>query len=1140
MEWRFRGWSMTCVLVCCLAGSVVAAPTLVGVPPVQRFAPDIDVPPAMFSVAQDAAGIVYVGNQDGVLEFDGESWRLLRLPNREIVRTLVAGPEGRIYVGGYNSFGYLARGAAGDLGYRELTPLFGPATAKRDFADIWDILVAPEGVYFRGVRDLFFWSPDGTTRQWHYDGRFGAIAQVRGRTLVQFRGEGFKRREGDDWILLPETKPLTELVFGLLELPDGGLLTRGVDGRWFRIGGGRVEPVAMPAGMVSSQFQQAVRLDDGSYAFGSGDGVVFLVSPDLHSARRVKVAPSFITELAPSRDGGILVSSAQAVYRVAWPSAWTLVRGDEGIAGSLYGLAEWDGKPVLLTSNGMYRVAATADGRLEFEADPFEKLSAYDLLELSPGRVLLARAHLLMLIEHGVQRPLSTEIVYPRFFRKSRFHANRYFVGTEAGLRTVDVEGANIRLSASFGEGDSTRINSIVETDANTLWAGSERNAAWRYRFRPDGNLASLERFADDRGLRLGVLPETWLEQMADGHLVASTREGWFRLDNERFVPYEPTGLAAWRQHGEILRLAQAPDGEWWAYTTNRVLHRMGSAPWRDVHVSRLGLGQLLEHRFGADGRIVFVGGQGLLLREGPETEPVRGILQLRELYARDGQGRRTPLAVGTPVELPADASGFEFGVALPHLGNVEAHRYRWRLAGYETGFSRWSANHEGAYHRLPHGRYTLEVQAQDGLGRTVALAPLTVDVQPAWHEAAPVRLGLAAVAVLSLVLLAKMLVRHRTRRLARRNRELEAQVARRTAELENANHALVDSNAQLVASRQAVIESGQRADLIFKALNDALAGTVLDDHYRIDARIGTGGFGTVYRATELHMDNVVAIKVFKPVPGHDAARSLERFRSEGHSAFRVNHPNAVRVLDFGICVDAVAYLVMEFLGGDSLAERLARTGPLPVPQVLDVLVPICRVLAHAHSVDVIHRDVKPSNILLCREGGHEVVKLIDFGIAKVLDESTPGGIQNLTATGLLMGTPNYMAPERFLDQPYDGRSDVFSVGVIAFEMLMGRRPFADLGENYVGSVMRRLQEPPPALRGQRPDVSDELAMLIESMLDRNAEGRPEAAALARRFADMRAAMDADVEMPRPSSAPTASTATSTAVLPTPRRVPPA
>lgn len=323
-------------------------------------------------------------------------------------------------------------------------------------------------------------------------------------------------------------------------------------------------------------------------------------------------------------------------------------------------------------------------------------------------------------------------------------------------------------------------------------------------------------------------------------------------------------------------------------------------------------------------------------------------------------------------------------------------------------------------------------------------------------------------------------------------------------AKLRNKNKELQASNESLAQSREQVVSSGKRADLIFKALTESLAGTVLDDKYRIEARVGAGGFGTVYRALQLHLGTTVAVKVFKPIPGQDALKALNRFRSEGISAYRVQHRHAVRVLDFGVSMETVAYLVMEFLEGVSLADELHQHGPMHPARVVAILYPICAALACAHAAGVVHRDVKPSNILLCHEDDQEVVKLIDFGIAKVLDHhETPAEVRDLTGTGMYMGTPNYMAPERFVLGPYDGRSDVYSLGVVGFEMLTGMRPFEESGAQPTPVALQHLHQSLPDLGALVPDAPPALLQLITLALAKHATTRPDAETLAARLREL-------------------------------------
>ena len=248
-------------------------------------------------------------------------------------------------------------------------------------------------------------------------------------------------------------------------------------------------------------------------------------------------------------------------------------------------------------------------------------------------------------------------------------------------------------------------------------------------------------------------------------------------------------------------------------------------------------------------------------------------------------------------------------------------------------------------------------------------------------------------------------------------------------------------ANRDLVESRQLIIESSRRAQLIFSALAEALPGTTLDDKYEVGEKIGSGGFGTVYRGKHLLLEAEVAIKIFRPSNAKDLEKSFERFRLEGISAKRINHPNAVEVMDFGIASSAVAFLVMELLEGKTLADEIRDEWRLSPLRCAEIIVPICGVLAEAHRLGIIHRDIKPGNIFLHRSKQGEVVKVLDFGIAKVTEQSLTPMTDPLTATGAVIGTPSYMAPERVMGTSYGFSSDVYSVGVMMFQMLAGSLP---------------------------------------------------------------------------------------------------
>jgi serine/threonine protein kinase len=322
--------------------------------------------------------------------------------------------------------------------------------------------------------------------------------------------------------------------------------------------------------------------------------------------------------------------------------------------------------------------------------------------------------------------------------------------------------------------------------------------------------------------------------------------------------------------------------------------------------------------------------------------------------------------------------------------------------------------------------------------------------------------------------------------------------VLERRLQIEKAGE-LEAKNRELSRKNQELIESHRRADRIFSALSDALPGTILDGKYRLDEKIGSGGFGAVYRGTHLGMKRPIAVKVFKPTPGNDSAEGLERFLSEAVSAGRINHPNAVVVLDSGISSEGIAYLVMELLEGYTLTEELRQKGALSLGRAAQILYPVCSVLYKAHAAGIIHRDIKPDNIFLHQTAEGEVVKVVDFGIAKLMESNGSIDINSLTATGKIIGTPVYMAPERLEGKPYDGRSDVYSLGIVLYEMLCGRVPFYSSRDIFATVHMHLTKEPQP-LRTINSNVSESIEALVLRALSKDPEKRTAAKELGEDF----------------------------------------
>jgi serine/threonine-protein kinase len=216
----------------------------------------------------------------------------------------------------------------------------------------------------------------------------------------------------------------------------------------------------------------------------------------------------------------------------------------------------------------------------------------------------------------------------------------------------------------------------------------------------------------------------------------------------------------------------------------------------------------------------------------------------------------------------------------------------------------------------------------------------------------------------------------------------------------------------------------------------DPFVGKVIDGRYEIQARIGEGGMGVVYKARQTSIDRVVAIKMLNAQMAGDPTW-VQRFNNEAKACSRLQHPNTIRMFDFGQTPEGRLYMTMEFLDGMSLREAISR-GPLAPQRVVKVLIQCCASLAEAHSLGIIHRDIKPDNVfLLNMAGSPDFVKLLDFSVAKLLE-----GDRMKTQAGMVFGTPQYMSPEQGRGMPLDARSDLYALGILAFEMLTGNVPF--------------------------------------------------------------------------------------------------
>lgn len=254
---------------------------------------------------------------------------------------------------------------------------------------------------------------------------------------------------------------------------------------------------------------------------------------------------------------------------------------------------------------------------------------------------------------------------------------------------------------------------------------------------------------------------------------------------------------------------------------------------------------------------------------------------------------------------------------------------------------------------------------------------------------------------------------------------------------------------------------------------SSSMIGTVLSGRYRLEAKLGSGGMSTVYLARDETLDRPVAVKVMHREMSEQEDQ-LQRFRQEARAVAKLSHPNVVAVIDAGED-GGYPYIVFEYVKGETLKQRIARVGALDAQDAIAYAIEVARGLSVAHARSMVHRDIKPQNVLIDEEGR---AKLTDFGISRQLEQD------GVTATGRVLGTTDYVAPEQAMGRGVDPRSDIYSLGVVLYEMLVGQVPFH--ADSQVGVAMKHVNEELPDVQRRRPEVSAAVALVVERATAKN------------------------------------------------------
>lgn len=809
------------LLVPALAGvaSRATAGNLQGAPLMHRYLPqDYDAPPQHWAISTDTAGRLYVGNSAGVLRYDGERWDLTRLSGRDPARKVVAGADGRMYVGSHDSFGWLEPTPGGTLAYRELLTASGLVGDARRIGTIWQVIATADGVYFRSERALHFLDYDhARSTHWPLDVNQRVMYADGEALFARIDGVGFTRFVDGRFVAEPGAAVFAgRRLLGLIPQQGWRLLIG--DQGFYRADATGIRPMSGEAGTaLHAERPYAVRsLVNGDFVVSTLDKTLLRFSGSAQLRERIHLGQFSAVALGSDLESGVWVATEDELLRMSMPSPWSSIGVREGLQGTVADFEWHDDALWLATSRGIARMRAGNESRIETTALPWVDLEAFALAGTDSG-LLIAHQEGLLVLEPGASTPrtlLKSPTESMLELLPSRFHKELlYALGTESLkiLRVVDGRWQVARTLPLAG----ARASGLIEVSAGELWFGDSRGGPQRWTLSVDDSpRPRIDVFGEASGLAADAVAGSRVVVL-DGRLHAVSGGRVLRFEAGRFVAAADSALPKVDRVDE-LEIADTGLGTY-AFTRHQIWLRKPGAQWRQQHPGSPLAAGFQRLRLNRDGTVRVATWNGLLQFDqalpDPPAAPLR--LQFDRIVAQDSKRREIGIR-----DVDAGSDSIRAGGRLVfHYSMVSmdsAPSYRWRLAGPGSAgeWSEWGPRDLDVATTVI-GPHVLTVEARTASGRTAAPLVYRYRVLPPWYQQWWARFFVLLLLAAAGTLIALEFVRRRTLRYERINRQLEARINERTHELEALNRqlsALATQDALTgVANRRAMEEGLQR-----------------------------------------------------------------------------------------------------------------------------------------------------------------------------------------------------------------------------------------------------------------------------------------------------------------------------------------
>ncbi len=827
-------------LLLLLVPNLAFAGSLQGLPLLQRFTSrDHHASATSVAVLQAPDGLIFVGNERGLLRFDGSHWDRLELPGRISARALGLGADGNVYLGGYDRFGRAEVDATGALKFIDLTAELKAGPNSPALGQIWVICSTTEGMYVYSDTVLTLRGNNGERTHWPLTpdvrGPFctqaGVFARVEGVGLAKLEPGGFSPVAGGEPFKSSPLYHVFDTAAGMLAVGEQGFYRLDEQGL-------RLLPNTDGHRFADYPPYAGIKLRDGSFAFGTYTGELLHYSSELKLLTAHSISPNTIFELSLDAEGGLWAATEGDLLRLRFPSPWSVYTAELGLIGQAYDTAHYRGDLYLATSVGVLRARPTdGTGRLQPAVTTTLEASA---LEADPAGLLIAdRVSVLVMTDPAIAPLPLIESDAPSTLLRSRQFPRRVYAPATGTLDIIETRDGRWQHLGGIPLGELS-IAGIHEATDGWLWLGDSRGGPLRLQIDADGSVLQRQTFGVAEGLQLDPDFGSYVVALDEQiYVISGKRVQQFNEGRFEDVSKLPFSLFADPAEMSISETAVGA----FAYSNSRLLYRaVASDEWLPMLSGSALSGGYYNLRLDEDGLVRLGSWDGVLQYDPSQPEPALPALavRMRSITLRVGDGE----TLGQPLSTSQGAATFpagavaQFDFSLPTT--EPAAQFRLRIHGMFDEFSAWGPVVSPALNlRVPGpGKYQLEVEGRTPSGRVAKSLFYRFEVQPQWWQQPLAQLGAALLAIIGLIALAILGLRWRDRRYVQINQALEMRITERTAELETANAKLAElaTEDELtgIANRRALEQALKREWDRCRELGQPLAVVMIDvDHFK-------------------------------------------------------------------------------------------------------------------------------------------------------------------------------------------------------------------------------------------------------------------------------------------------------------------